>query len=175
MEIMSGAFMTVWASGLAAGIDAFAMATGTTPSDNELEGLTYGLYEVGKTITASQYQQAIGGFQMLGREMAKFHQKYDVWMTTTLGAPPLALGSVDTSNRDPIGAFEPIINYVPFTAIENATGQPAMSLPLHWTPSGLPVGVMFAAGFGEEGLLYRLAGQLEKAKPWAGKRPEVWN
>lgn len=175
MEIMSGAFMTVWASGLAAGIDAFAMATGTTPSDNELEGLTYGLYEVGKTITASQYQQAIGGFQMLGREMAKFHQTYDIWMTTTLGAPPLALGSVDTSNRDPIGAFEPIINYVPFTAIENATGQPAMSLPLHWTQSGLPVGVMFAAGFGEEGLLYRLAGQLEKAKPWANKRPAVWN
>ena len=175
MEIMSGAFMTVWAAGLAAGIDAFAMATGTTPGDNELEGLTYGLYEVGKTITASQYQQAIGGFQILGREMAKFHQTYDVWMTTTLGAPPLPLGSVDTSNRDPIAAFEPIINYVPFTAIENATGQPAMSLPLHWTQSGLPVGVMFAAGFGEEGLLYRLAGQLEKAKPWADKRPAVWN
>lgn len=175
MEMMSGAFMTVWAAGLAAGIDAFAMATGRTPGDNELEGLTYGLYEVGKSITASQYQLALGGFQILGREMAKFHQTYDVWMTTTLGAPPLPLGSVDTSNRDPISAFEPIINYVPFTAIENATGQPAMSLPLHWTQTGLPVGVMFAAGFGEEGQLYRLAGQLEKAKPWVGKHPPVWN
>jgi amidase len=175
MEMMSEAFMTVWAAGLAAGIDAFAMAAGTTPSDNDLEGLTYGLYEVGKAITASQYQMALGGFQILGREMAKFHQTYDVWMTTTLGAPPLPLGMVDTSNRDPIAAFEPIINYVPFTAIENATGQPAVSLPLHWTQSGLPVGVMFAAGFGEEGLLYRLAGQLEKAKPWINKHPQVWN
>jgi amidase len=167
--------MTVWAAGLAAGIDAFAMAAGTTPSDNDLEGLTYGLYEVGKAITASQYQMALGGFQILGREMAKFHQTYDVWMTTTLGAPPPPLGMVDTSNREPIAAFEPIINYVPFTAIENATGQPAVSLPLHWTQSGLPVGVMFAAGFGEEGLLYRLAGQLEKAKPWINKHPQVWN
>lgn len=175
MEMMSGAFMTVWAAGLAAGIDAFAMATGRTPSDNELEGLTYGLYEVGKSITAAQYQMALGGFQLLGREMAKFHQTYDLWMTTTLGAPPLMLGAVDTSNRDPISAFEPIINYVPFTAIENATGQPAISLPLHWTQSGLPVGVMFAAAFGQEGLLYRLAGQLEKAKPWAEKHPKIWN
>jgi len=175
MQMLSEAFMAVWASGLAAGIDAFAMATGRTPGDNELEGLTWGLYQAGKSITASQYQHALGGFQMLGREMARFHSTYDIWMTTTLGAPPLALGSVDTSNRDPVGAFEPILDYVPFTAIENASGQPAMSLPLHWSESGLPVGVMFAAGFGEEGLLYRLAGQLEKAQPWAAKRPPIWN
>ncbi len=175
MQMLSEAFMAVWAAGLAAGIDAFAMATGRTPGDNELEGLTWGLYQAGKSITASQYQHALGGFQMLGREMARFHATHDVWMTTTLGAPPLALGVVDTSNRDPAGAFEPILDYVPFTAIENASGQPAMSLPLHWSKSGLPVGVMFAAGFGEEGLLYCLAGQLEKAQPWAAKRPPIWN
>ncbi|PCJ71357.1 MAG: amidase [Rhodobiaceae bacterium] len=175
MELLSEAFMAVWAAGLAAGIDAFAMATGRTPGDNELEGLTWGLYQAGKSITASQYQHALGGFQMLGREMARFHSTYDIWLTTTLGGPPLALGAVDTSNRDPVGAFEPILDYVPFTAIENASGQPAMSLPLHWSKSGLPVGVMFAAGFGEEGLLYRLAGQLERAQPWAAKRPPIWN
>ena len=175
MELLSEAFMAVWAAGLAAGIDAFAMATGRTPGDNELEGLTWGLYQAGKSITAPQYQHALGGFQMLGREMARFHSTYDIWLTTTLGAPPLALGAVDTSNRDPVGAFEPILDYVPFTAIENASGQPAMSLPLHWSKSGLPVGVMFAAGFGEEGLLYRLAGQLERAQPWAAKRPPIWN
>ena len=121
------------------------------------------LPHTGKTLPAS------------GREMARFHSTYDIWLTTTLGAPPLALGAVDTSNRDPVSAFEPILDYVPFTAIENASGQPAMSLPLHWSKSGLPVGVMFAAGFGEEGLLYRLAGQLERAQPWAARRPPIWN
>ncbi len=175
MELLSEAFMAVWAASLAAGIDAFAAATGRTPGDNELEGLTWGLYQAGKSVTASQYQHALGGFQMLGREMARFHATYDVWMTTTLGAPPLVLGTVDTSNRDPVKAFEPILDYVPFTAIENATGQPAISLPLHWSKSGLPVGVMFAAGFGEEAMLYRLAGQLEKAQPWAERRPAVWS
>lgn len=175
MDMMSGSFMAVWAAGLAAGIDAFAMANGRTPGDNELEGLTWGLYQAGKAVTASDYQMAQGAFQMLGREMARFHRTYDLWMTTTLGAPPLELGSIDITNRDPVEAFAPIIDYVPFTALENATGQPAISLPLHWSEDGLPVGVMFAAAFGGEDLLYRLAGQMEKAKPWADRHPPVWN
>ena len=95
-------------------------------------------------------------------------------MTTTLGAPPIPLGRIDITKRDPLEAFAPVIDYVPFTAIENATGQPAISLPLHWNDAGLPVGVMFAAAFGAEDVLYRLAGQLEQAKPWADKRPPVW-
>lgn len=175
METMAGAFTTVWAAGLAAGIDAFAMGRGRTPSDNELEGLTWGLYELGKAVTASQYQHALGAFQMLGRETARFHETYDAWMTTTLGAPPLKLGMIDTSIRDPLEGFAPIAEYVPFTAIENATGQPAISLPLHWSVDGLPVGVMFAGRFGEEDLLYRLAGQLEQAQPWADKHPAIWD
>jgi amidase len=175
MDMMSGAFMAVWAAGLAAGIDAFAAATGQTPGDNELEGLTWGLYQAGKAVTASEYQHALGGFQMLGREMARFHSTHDVWLTTTLGAPPIELGTIDIGNRNALEAFAPVIDYVPFTALENATGQPAISLPLHWSETGLPVGVMFAAAFGNEGLLYRLAGQLEEAKPWASKHPTVWN
>jgi len=174
MDMMSGAFMAVWAAGLAANIDAFAMANGRTPGDNELEGLTWGLYQAGKAVSASDYQMALGGFQMLGREMARFHDQYDLWMTTTLGAPPIPLGRIDITKRDPLEAFAPVIDYVPFTAIENATGQPAISLPLHWNDAGLPVGVMFAAAFGAEDMLYRLAGQLEQAKPWADKRPPVW-
>jgi amidase len=61
------------------------------------------------------------------------------------------------------------------TAIQNATGQPAISLPLHWAANGLPVGVHFAGRFGDEATLLRLAGQLEKAKPWANRHPQVWN
>ena len=72
-------------------------------------------------------------------------------------------------------AMEPIVNYVPFTPIQNATGQPAISLPLHWTSAGLPVGVMFTARFGDEATLFRLAGQLEQARPWRDRRPPIWD
>ncbi|WP_420561742.1 amidase [Tepidicaulis sp.] len=175
MEMMSGAFMAVWAAGLAMQIDATAQFTGKVPSEDNLEGLTWGLYKAGQSITASQYLMAVSAFQMLGREMARFHATYDAWMTTTLGAPPLPLGSIDIHETDPEKAFEPVQTYVPFTAIENATGQPAISLPLHWTPEGLPVGLMFAGRFGEEGLLLRLAAQLETARPWKERKPQVWN
>lgn len=174
-DILSEAFMAVWASGLATQIDFYAMMTGRTVSDNEVEGLTWGLYQAGKQVTAVQYQMAHGAFQAMARQVAGFMERYDVLMSPTLGAPPLRIGTVDIHERDPQKAFAPILDYVPFTPVQNATGQPAISLPLHWTGDGLPVGVMFAGRSGEEGLLYRLAGQLEQAKPWIGRRPPVWN
>jgi amidase len=64
---------------------------------------------------------------------------------------------------------------VPFTPLQNATGQPSISLPLHWTADGLPVGVMFTGRFGDEATLFRLAGQLEKARPWIDRKPKVWD
>lgn len=175
MEMLSGAFMALWAAGLAVQIDVQAMMTGRTPSDNEFEGLTWGLYQAGKQITAVQYQMAIAQVQMMSRQMAHFMEAHDVWLTPTLGAPPLKLGTIDIHERDPQKAFAPVIDYVPFTALENATGQPAISLPLHWSDDGLPVGMMFAGRFGEEALLLRLAAQLEQARPWKDKHPKIWN
>jgi len=175
MEMLSGAFMALWAAGLAVQIDVQAMMTGRTPSDNELEGLTWGLYQAGKQITAVEYQMAIAQVQMMSRQMAHFMEAHDVWLTPTLGAPPLKLGTIDIHERDPQKAFAPVIDYVPFTALENATGQPAISLPLHWSADGLPVGMMFAGRFGEEALLLRLAAQLEQARPWKDKHPKIWN
>jgi amidase len=84
-------------------------------------------------------------------------------------------GTFDFHEKDPVKAFAPIIDYLPVTAIQNATGQPAISLPLHWATNGLPVGVHFAGRFGDEATLLRLAGQLEKAKPWINKHPQIWN
>jgi len=175
MEMLSGAFMALWAAGLALQIDAFAMLHGKEPNDNEIEGLTWGLYQAGRQITAVQYQMAIAQMQMMSREVARFMERYDVWLTPTLGAPPLKLGTVDIHERDPQKAFAPIIDYVPFTAIENATGQPSISLPLHWSAEGLPVGIMFSGRFGDEATLIRLAAQLEKAQPWKDRHPKVWN
>jgi amidase len=71
-------------------------------------------------------------------------------------------------------AFAPIIDYVPFTALQNATGQPAISLPLSWSKSGLPIGVQFVGRFGEEHVLLALAAQIEEARPWSKRRPPVY-
>ncbi len=175
VEVMAQSFMALWASGLAMQIDGLTMLTGKTPAEGDLEGLTRGLYEVGRTISAVQYQLAILQLQGMARQVGHFMEKWDIWLTPTLGAPPLALGTIDIQERDPVKAFEPVHDYVPFTAIQNATGQPAITLPLHWTADGLPVGIMFAGPFGGEALLLRLASQLEIARPWADKHPKIWN
>ncbi len=174
MAMLSEAFMAVWAAGLAQILDTIAMLTNTKPSLKTIQGLTMGLYEAGKKITAGQYLNAITMLQSAGRSVAAWHKTYDVWLTPTLGAPPLKIGAVDTAERDVQKAFAPIIDYVPFTAIQNATGQPAISLPLHWTKSGLPVGVQFVGRYGDEATLLRIAAQMEKARPWAAKHPPLF-
>lgn len=159
-------FMALWTSGLAMQIDGIAMMTGQKPGPKNLEGLTLGLYEAGKTIPASQYLGAIFAIQQVARAVARWHERYDVWITPTLGLPPLKLGEFDVDERDPVNGFAPMIDYVPFTALQNATGQPAINLPLHWNADGLPIGTQFVGRVGEETLLLQLATQIEDAEPW---------
>jgi amidase len=111
----------------------------------------------------------------IARQVAHFHETYDVWMATTMGAPPVRNGTFDFHEKDPLKAFAPIIDYLPVTPLQNATGQPGISLPLHWAANGLPVGLHFAGRFGDEATLLRLASQLETATPWANRHPPIWN
>ena len=173
-SVLSDGFMAIWASGLAQQVEVLGMMTGAKPSLKTMQGLTFGLYEAGRKVSAATYLNAITMMQAAARTVAKWHQTHDVWLTPTLGAPPLKIGAVDTSQRDPKAAFAPVIDYVPFTAIQNATGQPAINLPLHWSKGGLPVGVQFVGRFGDEATLLRLAAQLEKAQPWKDKRPGLY-
>ena len=110
---------------------------------------------------------------LIAREVAKFQDdgNFDVLMMPTLGKPPIELGVLTLSNLEVIASEAPF--YTPFTMLYNVTGQPAMSVPLHWTANGLPVGVMFVGRYGDEATLYRLAGQLEEAQPWADRRPSI--
>ena len=170
---MTQSFFAVWCSGLAMQIDAVAMLAGREVREELFEGVTWGLYQQGRQITAAQYLLAVAMLQMQAREVGRFHERYDCWLTTTLGAPPIRLGTVDLNERDPMTAFAPILDYVPFTPLQNTTGQPAISLPLHWTADGLPVGVMFTGRMGDEATLLRLAAQLEEAHPWKDRRPPV--
>jgi amidase len=175
MDFLYGPFMAIWTAGSAAVIDMAGLTRGEEPKPEFFEPLTWALYEQGKSVTASQYQIAVGAIQLASRRIAAFFEEHDAWLSPTLGAPPIELGTFDQSATELDKAFEPIINYVPFTPVFNATGQPAISLPLHWTADGLPVGVHFAARFGDEGLLYRIAGQLEEARPWIDRKPPIWD
>ena len=111
--------------------------------------------------------------QGAARNAAKFHQKHDVWLSSTLGLPPVKLGTFDMEERDPQKSFAPLIDYVPFTAMQNVTGQPAINLPLYWNSQGLPIGVHFVGRYGDEATLLQLAAQLEQAAPWAQRRPNL--
>ncbi len=174
-DMLMQSFMPIWASGLAMLIDGTAMLTGREPHENDFQGLTWGLYQMGKQITAAQYQMCWFQLHAIGRQVALFHETYDLWMTPTLAEPPVRNGTFDFHEKDPMKGFAPMIDYLPVTPLQNATGQPAITLPLHWAANGLPVGVHFAARFGDETTLLKLAAQLEKAKPWAAKHPPIWN
>jgi amidase/6-aminohexanoate-cyclic-dimer hydrolase len=140
-----------------------------TPDDVEL--VTWRLAEMARKVDAVDYAMARDVFAAAGRAMTEFHRRHDVVLTPTLAKPPVMIGVLSLSPSDYDAYVRDVTTFGPFTALYNMTGQPAMSVPLHWTPDGLPVGVMFAATYGNEALLYRLAGQLEKARPWRQQRP----
>jgi amidase len=167
-------FLTVWCSGLAMQVEAVSMMAGREIREEDFEGVSWGLYQQGKQVSAAQYLIAVAMLQMTARQVGRFHETHDCWLTPTLGAPPIRLGTIDIEEKDPIKAMAPIVDYVPVTPLQNTTGQPAISLPLHWSADGLPVGVMFTGRMSEESLLLRLAAQLEEARPWKNRRPPIF-
>jgi amidase len=162
-----------WCAGLASGIDEIAAQTGQTPSRQLFEGVTWAIYQKGKGVTASQYLRAKAVNNIAAREMARFHQTYDVWITPTLSRPPEKNGVFKLDSEDMNESFMPQLDYVPFTPVQNMTGQPAINVPLFWNKDGLPVGTQFVAPFGDEETLLRLAAQLEKAQPWFHRYADI--
>lgn len=168
-------FLPMWAAWLASEIELETARRGRGPKDDELEPLTRGLWEIGKTISAAQYLMLVKEAQGLSRRVGQFMTKHDVWLTPTLASPPIPLGLINVNEPDPHAAFAPAVDYVPFTPIQNITGQPAMSLPLAMSADGLPIGMMVSARFGDEATLFRLAAQLEQEMPWKDRHPPIWN
>ncbi len=166
-------FTSLWAAGCAYTIDHWSRRTGRQPVQDLFETLTWALYEAGQKTPALYYLRAVEEFDRISRDIARFFGDYDLWLTATLGEPPLPLGSFDSPPDNPTLGFERAAQWVPYTPIANATGQPAMSVPLYWNKEGLPVGAHFFGRFGDEATLFRLAAQLEEARPWAHRRPPV--
>jgi amidase len=154
-------------------VKGMAMMTGRTPTKEQFEPLTWALYELSQQLNATDYVFALTYLQNVSRTIARFMNDHDVWLTPTLSKPPVPLGWMESRPEDPMGALVRAAEYVPFTPGCNFTGQPAMSVPLVWNEEGLPIGTQFIGRFGDEATLFRLASQLETARPWADKRPPV--
>ena len=169
------AFMTLWGTNGAYAIETLMRLTGKTPSLDNLEGLTFALYERGKSITGMQHIWALQTLHRAARAAAQFHETYDVWLTPTLAQLPFAHGSIDRDETNVERAFIPIMNHVPFTSLQNATGQPAINLPLHMSEEGLPIGLQFVGRSGDEMTLLKLAAEIEEAAPWIDRRPNMEN
>lgn len=127
-----------------------------------------------RSVTAADYLLAVQDAQALGRTIARFFTDVDLWLTPTLAQLPVPIGHITGTGTDPEQVMQRFNKFIGFPAwVANATGQPAMSVPLHWNDDELPIGVHFLARFGDETTLLRLAAQLEQAQPWAGRRPPL--
>jgi amidase len=166
-------FLAVWASGVAVDLENIAAITGKPVAEADVESLTWALASMGRAVNGPAYALGWQFLRARGREVAEWFQSHDLWLTPTITQPPLPLGSFPSSPKDPMGAIFKAAELAPFTAPFNSTGNPAISLPLHQTASGLPIGVQLVAAYGREDLLLRVAAHLEQAAPWqhAATRP----
>lgn len=170
---LAAAFITVSAGGLAWDIARFERLLGKTAQPADFEPATWAMIESGRSATTSlsAYMDALEQLQALCDDLAAFQAPYDVWLTPTAGAPAPPLGTFTSTADDPGRGMRAAGAFLPFTTLINITGQPAMSVPLFWNADGVPIGTHFIGPYGDEGLLYRLASQLEAARPWAGRIP----
>lgn len=146
---------------------------GRVMTDSDFERLTLASAHNGQMASATDYAAAqLTAFQV-SRDLRTFFETCDVFLCPTLCLPPLRIGELDTMSED-LSHIAPILRrYMPATSMFNMSGQPAMSVPLAWNSAGLPLGMMFAARFGDEATLFRLAAQLEQERPWRDKLPPV--
>jgi len=152
-----------------------ALSVVPLPSEREplLRPLTRWLSDRGRAVSGPELGLAIGALRRYAAAALEELAPYDAVLTPTLAVPPLPVGAI-RDDDDPAADFEAQKAFTPYTSAWNVTGMPAVSLPLHWTPSGLPVGVMLAARPAEEELLLSLCAQVEAAAPWHDRRPPGW-
>ena len=187
------AFLTMVAAELGADLHDFKALTGRKARAAEMEPATWAVGLLADAFSAREYATALRTLEQIGRKIGPFFQEYDVLLTPTLASPPPLLGTLGPSAGERrmlrlLGAFgsgrvvrtaglldemaKDAFAFIPWTPVYNVTGHPAMSVPLWWNGEGLPVGVHVVARFGAEDVLLRLAGQLERARPWAQRFPD---
>jgi len=167
-------FLLLWASGAAQLAQGTAKATGRPAGTDLLEPFTLGMAQMAATAPASALPKAIGRLTAAAQAYTAWFEanRFDVILSPVLAWAPPKLGEVG-----PDVPFDTLVarltEYVGYTTLHNVAGAPSMTVPLHWTPEGLPVGTQFAARPGDEALLFQLAYQLEAARPWAERAPPI--
>jgi amidase len=154
-------------------LDWWRREAGIELDSNGVEPLTWAMAELGRGIRAGEYLGAVEWLHGYSRRLAGWWLDHDLLLTPTLPEPPQRLGGYAVQGEDVRPAAIHAVKTVTFTAPFNASGQPAISLPLHWSASGLPIGVQLVAAFGREDVLIRLAAQLSQARPWLERRPPL--
>jgi amidase len=191
-ELMVEAYLRIVAAGLASDIDAAARLVGKEPSPEYFEPTTWLLQLIGRKTSGDHLMSLLVATQQTARDIESFFDTYDVLLTPTLGRPPVRIGelnptkvqmiAIEALRRFPMKkALDTVLSQMatenmdpaPNTELFNLTGQPAMSVPLYWNADGLPIGTQFVARYGAEATLFRLAGQLEQARPWFERRPSI--
>lgn len=186
------AFLTMVAAELGADLEYAAGLVGRSARRGDVEPPTWALALLAEAFTAREYATAIRTLEGVGRSVGPFFQEYDLLLTPTLATPPPHVGALAPSPHEQrllriLGSFgsgrlvraaglldeaaKDAFAFIPWTPVFNVTGNPAMSVPLHWNAEGLPVGVHLVGRFGAEDTLFRVAGQLEEARPWKDRRP----
>ncbi len=171
---MLRAWTTIVACGTALGVRSVLRGRALEPG--EVEGVTRGAVAHAEGLSGADYLAAVGRIHGYGRQMAAFFEGFDILLSPTLAEPPAEVGRFAHIVEDYV-AFRMgagmVFDYSPFCAPFNASGQPAASVPLHWTAGGLPVGVHLAARFGADEVLIALCRQIEQARPWIDRRPPL--
>ena len=165
------AMVAVLGAATAFEVGARLKALNRTDAGSDIEPVTAMFVHIGQGVTGPQVMAANALFQAAAITVADFMVNYDIILSPVFAQPPIELGKIDLAPSDMAAWTANILGYSPFTALANWTGQPAMSLPLGTSGTVLPIGIMAMGRYGAEGLLYRLAGQIERAAPWDARRP----
>jgi amidase len=172
-SVLVGPLGTVWAINNTEDVRFCDAVLGRPTRDDELEITTRELADFGRTRTALDLVEATNAFAAATRQFVRFFDDHDVWLTPTLARRPEPLGVLNRSVGGALAWQHFDDSFNPWNPIANICGVPAMSVPLHWTADGLPIGVLLTGRYGDEAMLFRLAGQLEGARPWASRWPPI--
>jgi amidase len=172
-KLYGEAFLTLWSLNNYARIINISRNRGQKIEKELMEPVTWAMYDRGRQYGVVDYFQAMQVLQETTCSFAKFLSDYEVFLTPTLAEPPVPLGTFDATYDDPMRGFDRALSFTPFTSVANATGSPAMSMPLYWNNRGLPIGSQFIGRYGDEATLIRLASQIEIARPWNQHRPPI--
>lgn len=173
IETMGEAFMAMLAIETAQDMVEISALVGRRPAAADYEPANWALAEIGRGYSAVDAVRFKRVLHEAARRVGPFFEQYDIYLAPTLGKPPVPIGEIDPRMQDSNEYFRLMFDFMPFTSLFNICGSAAVSLPLWWNAQGLPIGCQFVTRMGNDGLLLQLAAQIERAQPWAGRRPAL--